>query len=712
MPEPGQNHPLPAAAHAWHFADHDLAGSLAIRDEVFLHVTPSMAAVLERLADIAANDRVPTFILLTGPTGCGKTTMAKTFCHLANEPFVELNFSGDTTLADFFRRTEVEVGEDGQSTVGALGPAANAMLVGKKLIINEINMLPPDLLSVITQAMDTGRLVLSGLETGNVEVELHENFGIIATANPNYIGTMEIGRSLQRRFGLGLGNVPMTFLPPEEEAEALKFEFDRQKIFAKLGLRANLTICERLVALADALRNHGEIGGQMRDRVSTRTLVHWLSLARTTGMPLAEVGQRAILTIAPPEMQTQTVQMARAALGVAGASTSYDDAFRRALLAPELPDSGQAVPVPEPIGPESVPATAETDRGDDSQQIRLSNGSRVSIVWHADRPPAFRATDPGGKQIFDADALADVRRLLRLEHGINFPAPLGSVPSPGAVLPCLTRSTWSAIRLAQGALLAGYPVFLRGPTGSGKSAMARTIARLWGLRAVEFSFTGETTKGDLTAVRQLRGGATFWSIQAFMQAVRDGLFVIINEYNMAYPDVHSIINGLFDKGGIVTLPDGSVVRAHPDFRMVATGYADGPGVKPLNEGVENRFGAVVAIDYPPPGQEVAILDYLGGDRVSHECTSGMTELASVSRAILSGSVDAEFAGGLSNIPADLAVTVAESTALTTAEMASLVQGARSDDELVRWYRRGVLEGASPEIRRVLEPVLINYGLAR
>jgi hypothetical protein len=230
------------------------------------------------------------------------------------------------------------------------------------------------------------------------------------------------------------------------------------------------------------------------------------------------------------------------------------------------------------------------------------------------------------------------------------------------------------------------------------------------LRAAEFSFTGETAKGDLTAVRQLQGGATLWSIQAFMQAVRDGLFVIINEYNMAYPDVHSIINGLFDKGGIVTLPDGSTIRAHPDFRMVATGYSDGPGVKPLNEGVENRFGAVIAIDYPPPNEEVAVLDYIGSDRVSHECTSGMTELASVSRAILSGAVDTEFGGGLSNIPADLAVTVAETTALTTAEMATLVQGSRSNDELVGWYRRGVLEGTAPEIQRVLEPVLINYGL--
>ncbi|MCY4108925.1 MAG: AAA family ATPase [Chloroflexi bacterium] len=699
-----------ASAQAWSNIDSDLAGSMARINEVFLHITTSMADVLERMADISANDRVPTFILLTGPTGCGKTTMAKTFCYVAGEPFVELNFSGDTTLADFFRRTEVEAGEGGQSTISALGPAAEAMLVGKILIINEINMLPPDLLSVLTQAMDTGRIVLSGLETGNVEVELHENFGIIATANPDYIGTMEIGRSLQRRFGLGLGNVPMTFLPPKEEAEALKFEFDRQRIFADLGLKANPTICERMVALADVLRTHEEIGGQMRDRVSTRTLVHWLSLARISGMPLAEVGERAVLTIAPPEMQKQTFQMTRASLGTVRASTAYGDAFNRALLPPDLPDSGEAVPLPGSMQLEPISRPPETHEGDETEEIRLSDGSAAHIVWRVGSPPEFSAAGPDGERIVDAVALADVRRRLREEHGLNFPTPLGSVPSSRAALPCLTRSSWSAIRLAQGALLAGYPVFLRGPTGCGKSAIARTIARLWSLRAVEFSFTGETAKGDLTAVRQLQGGATRWSIQAFMQAVRDGLFVIINEYNMAYPDVHSIINGLFDKGGLVTLPDGSAIRAHPDFRMIATGYADGPGVKPLNEGVENRFGAVVAIDYPPPSEETAILEYLGGDRISRECTSGMIQLAAVSREILAGTTDAGFDGSLSNIPADLAATVAERTALTTAEMAAMVQGSRSSGELTGWYRRGALEGAPPEIQRVLEPVLINYGL--
>ncbi len=133
-------------------------------------------------------------------------------------------------------------------------------------------------------------------------------------------------------------------------------------------------------------------------------------------------------------------------------------------------------------------------------------------------------------------------------------------------------------------------------------------------------------------------------------------------------------------------------------------------MKPLNEGVENRFGAIVAFDYPPHEEERAILEFVGEGRVSVDALGGMAELASIARAILGGEIDVEFGGGMANIAPDVAASVAERTALTTAEMVTLARGARTSEELVAWYRRGVLEGTSPEVARVLEPVLANYSL--
>ena len=100
-------------------------------------------------------------------------------------------------------------------------------------------------------------------------------------------------------------------------------------------------------------------------------------------------------------------------------------------------------------------------------------------------------------------------------------------------------------------------------------------------------------------------------MQAFLEAVLKGYVVLVNDYNLAYSDVHSLLNSLFDKGRRLTLPDGRTVTAHPRFRLVATGQPEGPGVKPLNEGVENRFGAILELAYPSSGEELAILRSVG-----------------------------------------------------------------------------------------------------
>ena len=175
--------------------------------------------------------------------------MAKTYCYLANQPCTELSFSGDTALSDFF--TAVELVRDDhtrQSTLTVPGPAVDAMLRGKKLIVNEINMFPQDLLTVFAQAMDTGRAVLSGTERGNVEVEVHPDFGIIATANPNYVGTVELGRAMERRFGRGLGVIEMDYLPPDEEADAIGHDSRANRSSPGTASLSRSTCASRLLA--------------------------------------------------------------------------------------------------------------------------------------------------------------------------------------------------------------------------------------------------------------------------------------------------------------------------------------------------------------------------------------------------------------------------------------------------------------------------------
>ena len=88
--------------------------------------------------------------------------------------------------------------------------------------------------------------------------------------------------------------MPVSFLSPDQETESLLIEFTRHPVIEALGVISDDGIAGRLVRMADTLRNHPEIGGEMRDRISTRTLVHWLSLGQLTGLPLSDIGNRAI----------------------------------------------------------------------------------------------------------------------------------------------------------------------------------------------------------------------------------------------------------------------------------------------------------------------------------------------------------------------------------------------------------------------------------
>jgi energy-coupling factor transporter ATP-binding protein EcfA2 len=248
-----------------------------------------------------------------------------------------------------------------------------------------------------------------------------------------------------------------------------------------------------------------------------------------------------------------------------------------------------------------------------------------------------------------------------------------------------------ALRVLDAAVRLGRPVLLRGPTGCGKSALARTLAYLDRAPLVEFSFTGETAKADLAASRRLVGGVTCWTEEAFLEALTGGATVLVNDYNVAYPDVHSLINSLFDKGGRITLPNGVTRHLHPQARLVATARPDGPGVKPLNEGVENRFGAIIAPDYPTPAEEAGLVGYCR--RVGN-----------------GGTWPPDPGFPLPEVSDDILRDAARTLALSTGELIALARSSDTWEGFAGGLRTAVLEHASPHTIAVLEPALVQCGL--
>lgn len=173
------------------------------------------------------------------------------------------------------------------------------------------------------------------------------------------------------------------------------------------------------------------------------------------------------------------------------------------------------------------------------------------------------------------------------------------------------RGQESAIEMINIAAQADIPVLLIGETGTGKTTIVKHVAEENGKKWSRFNLTGETTVDDFVGKFVLRDGNTEWQDGILLQAMKRGDWLIVDEINVALPEILFVLHSLLDddKYVVVASNDGKVVRPHEDFRFFATmnpvdEYA---GTKDLNKAFKSRFGVILNVSYPDPIVEVQIV---------------------------------------------------------------------------------------------------------
>ena len=116
------------------------------------------------------------------------------------------------------------------------------------------------------------------------------------------------------------------------------------------------------------------------------------------------------------------------------------------------------------------------------------------------------------------------------------------------------------------------------------------------------------------------------------------------------------------------------------------------------------------MDYPCPEDELAILNFVGGNKIDPALLNSAVELVSTGRSIMSGTWNTDNDHPLNNVPADLSGAAADRTGLTTAELLALVRASADTEAFVGSLRHGVLDGSENDVRPVLEATLTGYGL--
>ena len=185
-----------------------------------------------QLFEQAFTRKIP--VMLTGPTGCGKTRLVEHMGSLLGRPVVTISCHDDLTSSDLVGRFMVTGGDVSWTD----GPLTRAVKTGAICYLDEVVEARHDSLAILHSLTDHRRTLYLD-RTGEV-VTAPEEFMLVCSYNPAYRSSLkELKPSFRQRFA----TLPTNYLPPEREAEA---------VVSETGV--DVATARRLVNCANAIR--------------------------------------------------------------------------------------------------------------------------------------------------------------------------------------------------------------------------------------------------------------------------------------------------------------------------------------------------------------------------------------------------------------------------------------------------------------------------
>ena len=222
-------------------------------------------------------------VLLTGPTGSGKTSMVKYLAHKTNNAYRRVQLNGSTGVDNFVGRWLINA----QGTYWQDGILTEAWRKGEFLLLDELNAALPEILFVLHSIMDGDKALILDEKDGEV-VKAHPDFRLFAAINPSddYVGTKELNKALVDRFPIVL----KIDYPERKKEMAIitahtKLQ-DKKEENADGQPSRKQSVLRRMVEFAGVLR-YKSLNSELGFACSTRQLIYWGSLISDYGVKKA-----------------------------------------------------------------------------------------------------------------------------------------------------------------------------------------------------------------------------------------------------------------------------------------------------------------------------------------------------------------------------------------------------------------------------------------
>jgi cobaltochelatase CobS len=185
-------------------------------------------------------------------------------------------------------------------------------------------------------------------------------------------------------------------------------------------------------------------------------------------------------------------------------------------------------------------------------------------------------------------------------------------------------------------------VLLIGHTGAGKTSLIEQVAARTQHGVLRANMNGQTTIGDFVGFWTVKGGETLWVDGVLPTAMREGLWLVVDEIDFAEPSILAVLTAVLEPHGRLLLKEkgNELVAPHPSFRLFATANAVGAmsvyrhlyqGANLMNEAFLDRW-RVYLMNYLSPEEEAEVLMRTLGARVTRPMAQTLAAIAADCRA--------------------------------------------------------------------------------